>query len=83
MAYEIIWEPDATNTVVRFLKDDPQGLTELYQAVDALAEDPRPVNSTPFGGAYRRLRVGRYRALYVIDDAVIRILITHVGRTET
>ncbi|MBA4863756.1 type II toxin-antitoxin system RelE/ParE family toxin [Streptomyces sp. PSKA54] len=51
----------------------------MYEAVDALAEDPRPANSTPYGSAYRRLRVGPYRALYVIDDQVIRILVTHIG----
>ncbi|MEV5437875.1 hypothetical protein AB0K80_17935 [Streptomyces sp. NPDC052682] len=28
----------------------------------------------------RRLRVGDYRVLYVVDDDVIRILVTHLGR---
>lgn len=81
MTYSIIWEPDATNAAVRHLKDDPQGLGELYEAVDRLAGDPRPPNSTPYGSTYRRLRVGSYRALYVIDDATIRILVTHIGRS--
>ncbi|WP_329453675.1 type II toxin-antitoxin system RelE/ParE family toxin (plasmid) [Streptomyces sp. NBC_01724] len=83
MTYSIIWEPEATSAAVRFLKDDPQGLAALYEAVDALAENPRPANSTPYGSVYRRLRVGSYRALYVIDNAVIRILITHIGRMST
>ncbi|MEV3857891.1 type II toxin-antitoxin system RelE/ParE family toxin [Streptomyces sp. NPDC050095] len=72
MTYGIIWEPEATSAAVRYLKDDPYGL----------ASDPRPANSTPYGSAYRRLRVGAYRALYVIDDDVIRILVTPVGRTD-
>lgn len=83
MTYSITWEPEATNAAVRYLKDDPQGLAALYQAVDRLAEDPRPVNSTPYGSAYRRLRVGSYRALYVIDDDSIRILVTHLGRSSS
>lgn len=83
MTYSIIWEPEATSAAVRFLKDDPQGLAALYESVDALAEDPRPANSTPYGSVYRRLRVGSYRALYVIDNEVIRILITHIGRMST
>ncbi|MGW7519398.1 type II toxin-antitoxin system RelE family toxin [Streptomyces sp. NPDC054796] len=82
MTYSIIWEPAATNAAVRFLKDDPKGLAALYEAVDLLAEDPRPANSSPYGSVYRRLRASDYRALYVIDDDVIRILVTHVGRAS-
>ncbi|MFD7168476.1 type II toxin-antitoxin system RelE family toxin [Streptomyces violascens] len=80
MSYRIIWEPEATSSAVRFLKDDPQGLAALYEAVDALAENPRPATSTPYGSRYRRLRAGSYRALYIIDDDTIRILVTHIGR---
>ncbi|WP_406476900.1 type II toxin-antitoxin system RelE/ParE family toxin [Streptomyces sp. NBC_01615] len=81
MTYGIIWEPAATNAAVRFLKDDPAGLAAVYEAVDVLAKTPRPTNSTAYGSNIRRLRVGDYRVLYVIDDDVIRILITHLGRT--
>ncbi|MYS90011.1 MULTISPECIES: type II toxin-antitoxin system RelE family toxin [Streptomyces] len=81
MTYRIIWETDATNAAVRFLKDDPAGLAAVYEAVDALAETPRPASSTPYGPGFRRLRVGDYRVLYVIDEDVIRILFTHLGRT--
>ncbi|WP_415947350.1 type II toxin-antitoxin system RelE family toxin [Streptomyces sp. KLOTTS4A1] len=80
MTYTIIWEPEAINAAVRFLQDDPQGLALLYEAIDGLEEEPRPAQSTPYGGAYRRLRAGDYRALYTIDDDVVRILVTHVGR---
>lgn len=81
MTYRIVWEPNATDAAVRFLKDDPAGLAAVYEAVDALAEAPRPTNSTVYGPDARRLRVGRYRVLYVVDDRVIRILVTHLGRT--
>ncbi|WP_030788753.1 type II toxin-antitoxin system RelE family toxin [Streptomyces sp. NRRL S-920] len=81
MTCQIIWEPAATNAAVRFLKDDPVGLAALYEAVDALAEQPRPAGSTAYGPTARRLRVGDYRALYLVGDDVIRILVTHLGRT--
>lgn len=81
MTCRIIWEPAATNAAARFLKDDPPGLTAVYEAVDALAETPRPTNSTAYGPEARRLRVGPYRVLYVVDEVVIRILVTHLGRT--
>ncbi len=81
MTYHIIWEPSATHAAVRFLKDNPAGLATVYEAVGTLARAPRPTNSTAYGSAIRRLRVGDYRVLYVIDDDVIRILVTHLGRT--
>ncbi|MFE1249505.1 type II toxin-antitoxin system RelE/ParE family toxin [Streptomyces sp. NPDC058735] len=80
MTYRIIWEPNATDAAVRFLKDDPTGLAAVYEAVDALAETPRPSTSAPFGWEFRRLRVGAYRVLYALDDDVIHILVTHLGR---
>ncbi|MEV0905892.1 type II toxin-antitoxin system RelE family toxin [Streptomyces hokutonensis] len=82
MPYEIIWEPRATNAATRFLKEDPTGLAAVYEAVDTLATQPRPSGSVPYGSQdVRRLHVGDYRVLYVIDDEVIHILVTHLGRT--
>ncbi|MCD9873546.1 type II toxin-antitoxin system RelE family toxin [Streptomyces guryensis] len=82
MAYEIIWEPGATSTAVRFLKEDPAGLSAVYEAVDALATDPRPPGSIPYGSPdLRRWHVGDYRVLYIIDNDVIHIMVTHLGRT--
>ncbi|MFE0672942.1 type II toxin-antitoxin system RelE/ParE family toxin [Streptomyces sp. NPDC058867] len=82
MTYQIIWEPRATNAAVRFLKDDPAGLAAVYQAVDGLAVQPRPADSAPYGSPdLRRLHIGDYRVLYVIEDDVVRIMVTHLGRT--
>ncbi|WP_445527208.1 type II toxin-antitoxin system RelE family toxin [Streptomyces cyslabdanicus] len=81
MTYRIIWEPAATDQAVRFLKEDPTGLAAVYEAVDALSESPRPTGSTAYGVNVRRLRVGGYRVLYVIDDETIHILVTNLGRT--
>ncbi|QYX79505.1 type II toxin-antitoxin system RelE family toxin [Streptomyces akebiae] len=81
MIYRIIWEPGATSAAARFLADDPVGLAAVYEAVDTLAKAPRPANSTVYGSKARRLRVGRYRVLYLVHDDVIRILVTNLGRT--
>ncbi|MFI2642910.1 type II toxin-antitoxin system RelE/ParE family toxin [Streptomyces sp. NPDC018610] len=83
MTHRIIWEPSATDAALRFLKDDPTGLATVYEAVDALAESPRPAGSTAYGPGARRLRIGRYRVLYRIDDQVIHILVAHLGRTPS
>jgi mRNA interferase RelE/StbE len=81
VTYEIIFEPHALDSAARFLNEDPKGLSVTLDAIDELAENPRPVNSVAYGPAIRRLRVGDYRVLYIIDDEVIRILVTHLGRT--
>ncbi|MYR63625.1 type II toxin-antitoxin system RelE/ParE family toxin [Streptomyces sp. SID625] len=81
MTYRIIWEPAATDQAVRFLKDDPVGLAAVYEAVDALAESPRPAGSTAYGVNIRRLRVGDHRVLYIIEDETIHLLVTNLGRT--
>ncbi|MET8508718.1 type II toxin-antitoxin system RelE/ParE family toxin [Streptomyces sp. NPDC004787] len=80
MSYRVEFEPAALNAAARFLKDDPIGLKSLLDALDTLAENPYPANSTAFG-LYRRLRVGPYRALYGVDDDAVRVLILHLGRT--
>ncbi|WP_371546409.1 type II toxin-antitoxin system RelE/ParE family toxin [Streptomyces sp. NBC_00554] len=82
MTYEIIFEPRALDSAVRFLKEDPSGLALLLDTIDKLAHDPRPAASIPYGSPdVRRLHVGDYRVLYVIEHNVIRIVITHLGRT--
>ncbi|MDQ0775171.1 mRNA interferase RelE/StbE [Streptomyces aurantiacus] len=82
MTYEITFEPHALNAAARFLKEDPNGLALLLDTIDKLADDPRPTGSVAYGSPnLRRLHLGDYRVLYVIDDDVIRILVTHLGRT--
>lgn len=82
MTYEIVFEPHALDSAARFLKEDASGLALVLDSIDKLAENPRPAGSAPYGSAdIRRLRIGDYRVLYVIDDHVIRILVTHMGRT--
>lgn len=81
MTYEIIFEPRALNSATRFLEEDPSGLALVLDTIDKLAHDPRPSGSIPYGSPdLRRLHIGDYRVLYVIDDDVIRILVTHLGR---
>ncbi|MEU4658459.1 type II toxin-antitoxin system RelE/ParE family toxin [Streptomyces sp. NPDC023723] len=77
------WECRGRRTDLRLTqKEDPTGLAAVYEAVDALATHPRPAGSVPYASPdVRRLHVGAYRVLYVIDDAVIHILVTHLGRT--
>lgn len=81
MSFEVVWEPAAVNLTTGFLADDPDGLRDLFEAVDALVDEPRPPHAFPFGtsGLYR-LRAGRYRVVYETDEASSIIKIRHVGR---
>lgn len=82
MTHAIVWDEAAINAAARFLEDDPQGLRQLMDAVDLLADQPRPEGTAEYGSAdLRRMHVGRYRVLYEITDATVTIVIIHVGRT--
>ncbi|MFF8592657.1 type II toxin-antitoxin system RelE/ParE family toxin [Streptomyces sp. NPDC015220] len=84
MTYEILFEPHALDAAARFLAEDPGGLAVVLDSIDKLADDPRPAGSSPYGSPdLRRLRVGDYRVLYVIESEGIRILVAHLGRTPS
>jgi mRNA-degrading endonuclease RelE of RelBE toxin-antitoxin system len=51
---------------------DQEGMRAIVAAVDALQDEPYPVDGFHRGG-YHRLRVGPYRVKYIIDEDVITI----------
>ena len=51
---------------------DQDGIRAVGAAVAALADDPNPPEAF-HRGRYHRLRVGRYRVMYVIDNDLITI----------
>lgn len=81
MSYTIIWSVSAVRTLRDFREQDPDGATAIRRAVETLADDPRPDASSPYGPAYRRLRVGRYRLMYRIDDKEISIIVLNLARS--
>jgi mRNA interferase RelE/StbE len=80
VSFEITFEEKAISRAADFLADDPDGVRALLDAIDSLADQPRPSSSVAFGSPdLRRLRVGRYRVVYEIRaDAVV---VGHIGRT--
>ncbi|WP_420082798.1 type II toxin-antitoxin system RelE family toxin (plasmid) [Streptomyces sp. JL4002] len=81
MTYAVVWDEAAIDAAVRFLKDDPDGLRQLMDAVDLLADEPRPQGTAEYGSPdLRRMHVGRYRVLYEITDATVTVVVIHVGR---
>lgn len=66
------WRDIAKATAARFIADQA-GMRALNEAVSGLARDPEPAEAVVHG-AYRRLRVGRYRLLYEVEDEAIVIV---------
>jgi mRNA interferase RelE/StbE len=81
VSYSIFWEPVASSAAARFLADDPEGLRQVFGAIDLLADDPRPDGAAKWGSPDRlRIHVGFYRVLYEIRDTTITIAVLHLGR---
>jgi ParE toxin of type II toxin-antitoxin system, parDE len=61
--------------------DDQDGMRAIGAAVSALAVDPNPPDAF-IRGDYRRLRVGAYRVMYVVEDDVVTIKRVDLGALE-
>jgi mRNA interferase RelE/StbE len=68
-------------SVAKDLRSIPKkDLIRILSHIDALALDPRPPGSEKLSGLDRyRLRVGVYRILYEIEDAVLTVLVVKVA----
>lgn len=75
MTYTIVLTKAAERGLVGIPRADQK---RIARRIDALAEDPRPDGVRKLQGAEDtyRIRVGDYRVLYEVADAVITITIT-------
>jgi len=78
VAYRIEWRPRARKA---FLALDKPVRSRVGDAVEALAQDPRPAGVKAIVGAdgVLRIRVGDYRVLYMIDDDELVVLVVTAG----
>lgn len=81
MTYTVIWEPRSIGLASKFLADDPDGLADVFLVVDTLANQPRPPGAFAMGrSGMFRVRIGRYRVVYEIDETASAIKVRHLGR---
>ena len=77
--YRVVFRPAA----LRDLADLPREVERrIVAALDALANDPRPLGTEPLTGdlkGLRKLRLGTYRAAYEIDDAAQCVRVWGLG----
>jgi len=75
---QVVWDTAALDTAAGILKSDPDGLLQLMNAVDRLAQNPRPPESLEFASAdVRRLFIGLYRVLYEVADDTVTVIAIH------
>ena len=72
------------SSVKKDLRSIPkQDVLRILTALKSLTEDPRPSNSKPLTGRDAwRLRVGKYRAIYTINDKEIVIEIIKIAHRK-
>ncbi|WP_417367585.1 type II toxin-antitoxin system RelE family toxin [Glutamicibacter arilaitensis] len=78
MAYRITIARGAAKT---FRGLHPQVAARLKDAIQALAEDPRPPGCLQLNGGdgELRIRVGDYRIVYDVQDDVLVVLVLKIG----
>jgi mRNA interferase RelE/StbE len=81
VSYQVNWEVQALDRTAGFLSDDLAAVRGLWESVSRLADEPRPPESFPYGSPdLRRLRAGRYRVFFTIDEDRKLVQINHVAR---
>jgi len=78
VTYAIEWRPSARKEVRRI---DPPVRRRVIDAIEGLADDPRPAGSVTLTGSpgWRRIRVGGYRGVYDVNDRALVVLVLRVG----
>ncbi|MEU0788003.1 type II toxin-antitoxin system RelE/ParE family toxin [Streptomyces sp. NPDC006173] len=77
----MVWEPSALTVAEKHAASDRAGVQQVFEAVDLLADNPRPAGAFTVGatGIYR-IQVGFYRVQYEIDDQTVTVTVFHLGR---
>jgi mRNA interferase RelE/StbE len=77
-AYKIYFKKSVEKDFKVIPKKD---LKKILERIEALAEDPRPPGCEKLSGQQRyRLRQGRYRILYSIQDDELTVWVVKVGQ---
>ncbi len=76
-SYEVLWKSSAERDLRKL---DPQHIPRIIKAVEALADNPFPLQHRKLRGSERnyRIRVGDYRVVYQVDTRTKTVVIYHV-----
>ena len=78
MRYAIEFRPSSRKELTNLPQRDQ---VRVARTIDTLADNPRPQGTKKLEGANElyRLRVGDYRVIYQIQDAVLVVLVVRIG----
>lgn len=80
MAYKVIIQPKAFKALEKI--NDP-AYSAIKAAVNDLAENPRPQGYIKLKGREGyRIRVGEYRILYTVTDAILQVDVINLGHRK-
>ena len=79
-AYKIFFKKSVEKDFKVIPKKD---LVKILERIEALADDPRPAGCEKLSGQQKyRLRQGRYRILYSVQDDELTIWVVKVGHRK-
>ena len=79
-AYKIFFKKSVQKDLSSIPKND---LKKILRRIESLGEDPRPAGCEKLTGQERyRLRQGRYRIVYSIQDVELTVWIVKVGHRK-
>ncbi|MEO8191822.1 MAG: type II toxin-antitoxin system RelE/ParE family toxin [Acidobacteriota bacterium] len=81
-SYRVLIKPSAVKEIEAV--DQKKDRQRIVAGIRSLAVDPRPPGSEKLAGEQDRyrLRSGRYRILYSITDAELRVFVVRVGHRK-
>ena len=76
--YTVYLKPAAERALKKLPRDV---LPRIARAINHLSTDPHPMGVTALQGepGFLRIRVGDYRIIYTVNDAVLTVLVVTVG----
>ena len=79
-AYKLFFKKSVQKDLNTIPKED---VRRIFKRIEGLAEDPRPAGCEKLTGQERyRLRQGRYRILYSIQDDELTVWVVKVGHRK-
>ena len=84
MTYTVTLARPARKFLDKLARAQPKHTEAIEDAIDQLADDPRPHGCTPLKGmaGVWRIRVGDYRICYTIDDDRLVVLVGTISTRD-
>ena len=79
----VVFREAALRALARIRSDDKEAFTQIRRTIAALADQPHPEDTVPWGGTgIFRLHSGNARILYEVDHDNSTVYIINVGRVS-